>query len=437
MNLISYTGGLSSMVRTLQKSEQLFNEAQKYLVKGVNSPVRYFKPFPFFVNRAKDCYLFDVDGNKYIDYCLAYGPAVLGHANENIINAVKEQLELGTAYGCPTEKEIILAKEVVNRMPCAEMVRFVNSGTEATMSAIRLARGISGKNKIIKFDGAYHGSHDYVLVKSGSGALTHGSPNSPGIPEETTKNTILLPFNNEEAVKKAINENKGEIACIIVEPIMGNVGCIPPKENYLKFLREITEENDILLIFDEVITGFRISPGGAQEYYGVIPDLATVGKILGGGFPIGAIVGKREFMEEFSPNGTIYQAGTFNGNPISITAGIETLKNLDSRFYSKTAKTAKKLSDFIEQMAEKYDIAGKVYNVSSMFQIYFNNDDVVDYETAKKSDTEKFMKYFHGLLEEGVFIAPSQFECCFTSIKHDNEAIEKTMNAIEEAFKKL
>jgi len=349
-------------------SKALFDEAKKYLVGGVNSPVRYFKPYPFFVEKAKDSYIYDVDGNKYIDYCLAYGPMVLGHANENISNAVKEQLELGTAYGAPTEKEITLAKEVIKRIPCAEMVRFVNSGTEATMSAIRLARGVTGKKKIIKFDGAYHGAHDYVLVKSGSGALTHGTPNSPGIPEETTKNTILVPFNDEDAIKKAIAENKDEIACLIVEPVMGNVGCILPKDDYLKFLREITEENDIVLIFDEVITGFRLSKGGAQEYFGVTPDLATLGKILGGGFPIGAIVGKKELMENFSPAGPVYQAGTFNGNPISITAGLETLKNLDDSFYKENSKKAKVIADFLRETAEKFNIPAKVYNISSMFQ---------------------------------------------------------------------
>jgi glutamate-1-semialdehyde 2,1-aminomutase len=421
----------------LEKSKTLFEEAQKYLVKGVNSPVRYFKPFPFFVEKAKDCYLFDVDGNKYIDYCLAYGPMVLGHANEAIINAVKEQLELGTAYGCPTEKEIILAKEVIDRIPCAEMVRFVNSGTEATMSAIRLARGVTGKKKIIKFDGAYHGAHDYVLVKSGSGALTHGTPNSPGIPEETTKNTILIPFNDEDAITKAIKENKDEIACLIVEPVMGNVGCILPKEGYLKFLREITEENGILLIFDEVITGFRLARGGAQEYFDVVPDLATLGKILGGGFPIGAIVGKNEIMEQMSPSGPIYQAGTFNGNPVSITAGIETLKQLDDKFYKETTKTAEKLANYLREVSEKYNIPAKVYNIASMFQIYFNENEVLNYEIAKQSNTDLFMKYFWNLLENGVFIPPSQFECCFTSIKHNDEVIEKTINTIEEAFKKL
>ena len=421
----------------LDNSKKLYEESKKYLVKGVNSPVRFFKPFPFFVSRGKDCYLFDVDNNKYIDYCLAYGPAVLGHSNENINNAVINQLKNGTAYGCPTEKELLLAKEIIKRIPCAEMVRFVNSGTEATMSAIRLARGITGKNKIIKFDGAYHGAHDYVLVKSGSGALTHGAPNSPGIPEDTTKHTILAPFNNREAIKSIINNNKDEIACVIVEPVMGNVGCILPKDEYLQFLREITEENNIILIFDEVITGFRISKGGAQEYFGVVPDLATIGKILGGGFPIGAIVGKKELMEQFSPNGSIYQAGTFNGNPISISAGIETLKQLDDNFYNKTFKSAKKLSSEIDNIATNLEIPHKTYNIGSMFQIYFNDKEVINYDIAKNSNTELFMKYFYKLLENGVFIAPSQFECCFTSIKHTDEVIDETIKIVEKVMKEI
>lgn len=421
----------------LDRSRELFEESKKYLVGGVDSPVRYFKPFPFFVKSAKECFLYDEDGNEFIDYCLAYGPMVLGHANEKILNEVKEQMGFGTAYGAPSEKEIVLAKEVINRIPCAEMVRFVNSGTEATMSAIRLARGVTKRNKIIKFDGAYHGAHDYVLVKSGSGALTHGAPNSPGIPEDTTKNTILVPFNNEDAIRRVISENKDEIACIILEPVMGNVGCILPKDGYLKFLREITEENGIVLIFDEVITGFRLSKGGAQEYYGVKADIATLGKILGGGFPIGAIAGKKELMEQFSPNGQIYQAGTFNGNPISVTAGIETLKNLDDTFYKETTKKADLLSDFLRETTEKYKIPAKVYNVASIFQVYFNEKEIVTYEDARSSNTERFMKYFYSLLENGVFIAPSQFECCFTSIKHNDSVLEKTMDAIDTAMKKL
>ncbi|WP_423793207.1 glutamate-1-semialdehyde 2,1-aminomutase [Methanocaldococcus indicus] len=425
------------MQLNIEKSKKLFEEAKKYLVGGVNSPVRYIKPYPFFVEKAKDCYLFDVDGNKYIDYCLAYGPMVLGHANEKVAKAVEEQLYKGFSYGCPTEKEIILAKMIVDCVPCAEKVRFVNSGTEATMSAIRLARGYTKKKKIIKFDGAYHGAHDYVLVKSGSGSLTLGIPNSAGIPEETTKNTILVPFNDEEAVERAVKEHKDDLACIIVEPVMGNVGCILPKEGYLKFLREITEENDILLIFDEVITGFRLSKGGAQEYFGVVPDLATLGKILGGGFPIGAIVGKEEIMDNFSPLGSVYQAGTFNGNPISITAGIATLEQLDDNFYKQTEKVAKILADTLRELADKYNIPAKVYQIASMFQIYFNDKEVLNYEIAKQSNVDRFMKYFWGMLKRSIFIPPSQFECCFTSIKHDDEVVDKTIKAMEDVFKEL
>ncbi len=419
------------------KSKKLFEEGKNYLVKGVNSPVRYFEPYPFFVDRGEGCYIYDVDGNKYIDYCLGYGPMVLGHCDRDVINEVYEQLKRGTTFGCPTEKEIVLAKEVVKRVPCAEMVRFVNSGTESTMSAIRLARGITKRNKIIKFDGAYHGAHDYVLVKSGSGALTHGNPNSPGIPKDTTKNTILVEFNNEEAIERAIKENKDEISCILVEPVMGNIGCIPPKDGYLKFLRETCDDNNILLIFDEVITGFRLAPGGAQEYYNVIPDLTTLGKILGGGFPIGALVGKKEYMEELSPNGSIYQAGTFNGNPISITGGIATLKKLDDNFYRHTFNASEKISNFIDEIFDNLNIPHRVYRVGSMFQIYFNEEDVINYEIAKKSNTELFMKYFHGLLNNGVFIPPSQFECCFTSIKHDDEVIDYTLDTIEKVARGL
>ena len=419
------------------KSKKLFEEAKKYLVMGVNSPVRYFKPYPFFVEYARDCYLFDVDGNKYIDYCLAYGPMVLGHRNPYVIKSVKEQLERGTLYGCPTEKEVVLAKEVVKRVPSAEMVRFVNSGTEATMSAIRLARGVTGRKKIVKFEGAYHGAHDYVLVKSGSGALTYGVPNSPGIPEETTGNTLLVPFNDEDALRRVIREYKDEISCVIMEPVMGNVGCIPPREGYLEFVREITEEWDILLIFDEIITGFRLAPGGAQEYYNVIPDLTTLGKILGGGFPIGALVGRRDLMEHLSPSGPVYQAGTFNGNPVSVTAGIATLEQLDRDFYRKTFTSAEKICEFIEECAEERGIPHWINRVGSMFQIYFTKGKVLDYESARRSDIEMFNRYFYGLLERGVFIPPSQFECCFTSVKHEGGVIEETLRTIEEVFRGL
>ncbi len=415
------------------KSEDLFNEAKKYLPGGVDSPVRAFKPYPFFAECASGSHLKDVDGKDYIDYCLAYGPLVLGHSHPDIIKAVKKQLELGTAYGVPTQNEIELAKLVTGWVPCADMVRFVNSGTEATMSAIRLARAVTGRKKIVKFEGSYHGAHDYVLVKSGSGAM--GLPDSPGVPEETTKNTVLIPFNDTEAVEDLIREEGEEIATIIVEPVMGNVGCIPPREGYLEFLRQITSENGIILIFDEVITGFRLAEGGAQEYYGVTPDLVTFGKILGGGFPIGAISGKREYMEKVAPQGDVYQAGTFNGNPISITAGLTTLKLLDKNFYTQLEKKGQYLRKGIGDILEEQDLNYKVAGLSSMFQIYFTGKDVHDYQDAKTADTQKFDKYFHKLLEKGVFIPPSQFECCFISLKHSEDDLEHTLEAVGEALK--
>lgn len=417
------------------KSEDLFNEAKKYLPGGVDSPVRAFKPHPFFVERASGSHIYDVDGRDYVDYCLAYGPLVLGHSHPEIVEAVKKQLELGSAYGVPSEKEIELARDVVKRVPCADMVRFVNSGTEATMSAIRLARAATGKKKIIKFEGSYHGAHDYVLVKSGSGAM--GLPDSPGVPEDTTKNTILIPFNDPDALEDLIKKQKDQIAAVIVEPVMGNIGCIPPKEGYLKFLREITGNNDIILIFDEVITGFRLSKGGAQEYFGVTPDLATFGKILGGGFPMGALAGKREYMDMIAPSGNVYQAGTFNGNPISITAGLATLNLLDENFYSQLNKKGQFLRDGTRNILEEQGLNYKVAGLTSMFQMYFTDKDVWDYKDAKTADTQKFDGYFHKLLEEGIFIPPSQFECCFISLKHTDEELEFTLEVMEDTLKSV
>jgi glutamate-1-semialdehyde 2,1-aminomutase len=414
------------------KSEELFTDAKNYLPGGVDSPVRAFKPYPFFALRGEGSRIFDVDGNSYIDYCLAYGPLVLGHAYPTVVNTVKEQLFNGSAYGVPTENEIKLAKEVIKRIPCAEMVRFVNSGTEATMSAIRLARAVTGKKKIVKFEGAYHGAHDYVLVKSGSGAI--GLPDSPGVPEETTKNTILIPFNNEEAITDLFEREGENLAAIILEPVMGNVGCIPPKKGYLEFLRKITIENDVMLIFDEVITGFRISEGGAQEYFGVTPDLVTLGKILGGGFPMGALAGKKRIYGKNSPSGDVYQAGTFNGNPISIIAGLETLKNLDKKFYqdseTKGLKMRRGLQDILHDASLEYQVAG----LSSMFQLYFTSNEVWDYAQAKTADTDKFARYFHSLLSNNVFVMPSQFECCFISKVHSSHDIEITLEAMAEAI---
>ena len=415
------------------RSEELFKEAQNYLPGGVDSPVRAYKPYPFFAKEANGSKIVDVDGNSYIDYCLAYGPLVLGHANPQIMSEVAKQLKIGSAYGVPTENEIKLAKLVIKKVPCAEMVRFVNSGTEATMSAIRLARAATGKKKIIKFEGSYHGAHDYVLVKSGSGAV--GLPDSPGVPEDTTKNTVLIPFNDKEAVTDLIEGEGNDIAAIIVEPIMGNVGFIPPKGDYLKFLRKITAENNIILIFDEVITGFRIAEGGAQEYFGVTPDLVTFGKILGGGFPIGALAGKKELMKMIAPSGTVYQAGTFNGNPISITAGLAMLKQLNSDFYTESNKKGTSLRTGIQDILDDNDLNFKVTGLSSMFQLYFTDKEVYDYNSAKSADTEKFNHYFHTLLKNGVFIPPSQFECCFISSMHDDEDIQKTLEAVAKAIK--
>ncbi len=417
------------------KSEQLFNEAKNYLPGGVDSPVRAYKPYPFFAKHGKGSKIFDVDGNAYIDYCLAYGPLVLGHANYKITQEVKKQLELGTAFGVPSEKEIELAKLVIKKVPCAEMVRFVNSGTEATMSAIRLARAATGKKKIIKFEGSYHGAHDYVLVRSGSGAV--GLPDSPGVPEETTKNTVLVPFNDIDALTNLIEKEGEDIAAIIVEPVMGNIGCISPKEGYLKFLRHITANNNIILIFDEVITGFRLAEGGAQEYYGVTPDLVTLGKILGGGFPMGALAGKKELMEMIAPLGSVYQAGTFNGNPISVTAGLTMLKQLDSHFYRELDKKGSKMRNGLLDLVAYNGFDFKVAGLGSMFQIYFTDKEVFDYTSAKSADTEKFNIYFQELLKNGVFIPPSQFECCFISLMHDDEEIEKTLENVDLALKRI
>lgn len=414
-------------------SMELFNESKKYIPGGVSSPVRAYDPYPFFVKEGKGSKIYDVDGNKYIDYCLAYGPLILGHSNENVVNNVYTQLKKGTTYGAPTENEIKLAKEIVNRVPCAEMVRFTNSGTEATMSAIRLARGFTNKKKIIKFEGAYHGAHDYCLVKGGSGAAC--LPDSLGIPEETTQNTFTVPFNNEEAIINLIEKEGDNIACIIMEVIMGNIGFVPPKKGFLEFLRKITKENNILLIFDEVITGFRLSIGGAQEYYGVTPDMVTLGKIVGGGLPMGAFAAKKEIMEMVAPMGSVYQAGTFSGNPISVVAGLSTLEQLNNNFYKEINDNGKYLRTNIKEVVDDLSLDITPVGLGSMFQIYFNPNEVVNYDDAQKSDSKKFLIYFKELLNNNVFIPPSQFECNFLSITHSKEDLDKTLDAIHNSLK--
>ncbi|UCE16564.1 MAG: glutamate-1-semialdehyde 2,1-aminomutase [Candidatus Bathyarchaeota archaeon] len=421
-------------------SKILYEKAKKLMPGGVTSPVRAFKPYPFFTSHAKGSKLYDADGNVYIDYCLAYGPLLLGHANSKIIEAVKEQLEKGTLYGTPTDAEVRLAELVTSRIPCIEMVRLVNTGTEATMHAIRAARGYTGRNKIVKFEGCYHGAHDYVLVKAGSGATTFGAPTSLGVPEDTTKNTIVLPFNNIEALEKAIDQNRDEIAAVIVEPVVGNAGVILPKDGYLQTIRKITEEEGIVLIFDEVITGFRLALGGAQEYFDIVPDMTTLGKIMGGGFPIAAFGGRQEIMELISPLGKIYQASTFGGNPISVTAGLATLNVLvknQNILYKHLEQMGNKIRKGLLDIAKDAKIPAEVNGVASMFQIFFTDQQVIDYVTAKSSDTAKFMRYQRALMKKGVFIPPSQFETCFVSTAHTDDDVTKTWEAMDAAIKAL
>jgi glutamate-1-semialdehyde 2,1-aminomutase len=418
------------------RSKELFEESKKYLVGGVNSPVRAMKPHPFFTKRSEGCRLYDKDGREYIDYCLAYGPLILGHAYPKVVEVVKAQIENGSVYGTPTELELNFAKKVTGAVPSAEMVRFVNTGTEATMGAIRLARGYTGKNKIIKVEGAFHGAHDYVLVKAGSGATTHGMPTSAGVPEDTTKNTIIVPFNDEESVENVLKDT--DIACIILEPIIGNAGCIMPKDGYLKFLREATADKGVLLIFDEVITGFRLALGGAQEYYNIMPDITTLGKILGGGLPIGAIASSREIMENMAPLGKVYQAGTFNGNPLSIAAGNAALSELeDGRVYEKVNALGDRMRQGLKELTSDMGIDTRVYGAASMFQMYLTAEDVVDYQTALNADRELFLKLQQELLKRGIFFPPSQYECNFISYAHGEGEIDETLSAVEDSLRAI
>ncbi len=414
----------------MKLSKELFEKAKKLIPGGVNSPVRAFQPYPFFTERGNGSRIFDVDGNEYIDYCLAYGPLLLGHAHPKIVEAVKAQLDKGALYGTPTEQEVELAELICSVVPSAEMVRLVSTGGEATMSAIRAARGYTGKKKIMKFEGCYHGAHDYVLVKAGSGATTFGMPTSIGIPEETTRNTIVVPFNDPDKFKKAVKENKADLAAVIVEPVIGNIGLVLPREGFLETLREVTENYGIVLIFDEVITGFRLALGGAQEYYGITPDMTTLGKVMGGGFPIAAFAGKEEIMKMVAPSGKVYQAGTYSGNPISVIAGLATLKFLREKgkeFYNKMEEKCEALVKPLTKTIHESNVKVQINNLSSMFQLFFTETPVYDYATVKTADTGMFMKYHAKMLERGVFVPPSQFETCFLSSEHSQQGIENTI----------
>jgi glutamate-1-semialdehyde 2,1-aminomutase len=419
------------------KSKVLFERAKKILPGGVNSPVRAFEPYPFFVECAQGSKMYDADGKAYVDYCMAYGALLLGHANAEILDAVKNQLAKGTLYGAPTEREVEFAELIKKSSPCMKMMRLVNSGTEATMHAIRTARGYTGRKKIIKFEGCFHGSHDSVLVKAGSGATTFATPNSLGIPEETTQNTIVLPYNDVEALETAFKREGSEIAAVIVEPVLANVGLILPKKDYLNYLRKITSKYGAVLIFDEIITGFRLALGGAQEYFNVKPDMATLGKVLGGGFPLAAFGGRKEIMQNISPVGKVYQAGTFSGNPVSATAGFTILSILNqkkSQIYPKLEKNATELKKALTDSAATHKVPAQVYNIASLYQIFFTSKPITDYACAKDSNLQMFTAYFQELLRQCVFIPPSQFETCFVSTAHSDEDLKFTINAFDKAL---
>ena len=422
------------------QSEKLFQKACKVMPGGVNSPVRAFKSVggnPLFVKKASGSKIWDVDGNKYIDYVASWGPLIFGHAHPQIVDALKRQAELGTSYGASTELEIELAEQVVSLVPSLEVVRMVNSGTEAVMSAIRLARGVTERDKIVKFEGCYHGHVDSMLVKAGSGLASLGIPECPGIVEDLAKNTLTLPFNNVKKVKELFAVEGNNIAGIIVEPIGGNMGVVPPKKGFLETLREVTTEAGAILIFDEVMTGFRVALGGAQSLYNVCPDLTCLGKVIGGGLPVGAYGGSKKLMDNIAPTGSIYQAGTLSGNPLAMTAGIEMLKLLSMpSVYDDLEYKSEKLCTGYKLNIEKLGIAARFTRVGSMFSMFFTDQDIVDFESAKSSDTHFFQSYFTALLEEGVYIAPSQFEAGFMSAVHTDEEIEQTIEANFKALQK-
>jgi glutamate-1-semialdehyde 2,1-aminomutase len=430
------------------KSDQLFAEALKYIPGGVNSPVRAFRAVggnPFFVNRASGSKVWDVDGNELIDYVLTWGPAILGHAHPKIISAVKAAAELGTSFGIPNPLEVTMAKLICELVPSVQKVRMTSSGTEACMSAIRLARGFTKRDKIIKFDGCYHGHVDSLLVRAGSGALTFGHPDSAGIPAAFTSHTIVAPYNDVDAVKAIFAANKNEIAGIIVEPVPGNAGLYLPKPGYLEFLREITAAHGALLIFDEVMTGFRLARGGAQERFGIRPDLSTFGKVIGGGLPVGAFGGRAEIMDYLAPLGPVYQAGTLSGNPVAMAAGLANLEELNAKGKMKNEENKYALLDKLgAQLAAGMKDAAKAANVpmqfnqcGSMFCGYFTSKPVHNVADAMHSDREKFKKFFHGMLDAGVYLAPSQFESGFISTAHTAADIEKTVQAAAKVLRTL
>ena len=420
-------------------STRLFTEAQKHMPGGVNSPVRAFKSVgrdPLYVSKAKGSKIYDVDGNEFIDYIGSWGPMILGHAHERVIDAIKTAAEDGTSFGASSEKEIELAKLVKAFVPSVEIIRMVNSGTEATMSAMRLARGFTGRDKIIKFEGCYHGHGDSFLSKAGSGVATLGLPDSPGVTRSTAGDTLNAVYNDIPSVKKLVEENKGAVAAIFIEPVGGNMGCVPADADFLRSLREICTAEGILLIFDEVMTGFRLARGGAQELYGVTPDLTTFGKVIGGGLPVGAYGGRREIMELIAPAGPVYQAGTLSGNPLAMTAGAETLRIIDDdpEFYAKLDTTGARIEEGIRDILDRSGHQLTFNRVGSMFTLFFTTEPVIDFTSAKTSDTAAFSTFFNSMLEQGIYLPPSQFEACFISAAHTEQDVTDTLNALEIAL---
>ncbi|KAG9446367.1 hypothetical protein H6P81_012495 [Aristolochia fimbriata] len=426
---------------TLQKSEEIFNAAKELMPGGVNSPVRAFKSVggqPIVFDSVKGSYAWDVDGNKYIDYVGSWGPAIIGHADDEVNAALSETLKKGTSFGAPCLLENVLAEMVISAVPSIEMVRFVNSGTEACMGVLRLARAFTGRENIIKFEGCYHGHADPFLVKAGSGVATLGLPDSPGVPKAATNETLISPYNDIATIECLFNSNKGKIAAVILEPVVGNAGFITPNPDFLSALRKITKDNGALLIFDEVMTGFRLAYGGAQEYFGITPDLTTLGKIIGGGLPVGAYGGRRDIMEMVAPAGPMYQAGTLSGNPLAMTAGIHTLKRIKyPGTYEYLDKVTKVLIDGILEAGRNAGHAMCGGHISGMFGFFFTEGPVYNFADAKKSDTAKFGRFHRGMLEQGVYLAPSQFEAGFTSLAHTTEDIERTIAAADTVFRKI
>lgn len=425
-----------------QRSSALFAEAEKVIPGGVNSPVRAFKAVggtPIFVEKAKGAYLYDADGNKLIDYINSWGPMILGHAHEPVVNAVIEKAKKGTSFGMPTEIETEIAALAVSMVPNIDKIRFVNSGTEACMSAVRLARGFTGKDKIIKFAGCYHGHSDSFLIQAGSGAVTFGSPNSPGVTEGTAKDTLLATFNDLHNVEEVISANKNEIACIILEPVAGNMGCIPPAKGFLEGLRKLCDENNMLLIFDEVMTGFRLAAGGAQELYDVKADIVTFGKVIGGGLPVGAFAARHEIMNHLAPMGPVYQAGTLSGNPLAMAAGLAMLKELDSNreVFNSINKKTKYLHKGLEAALNSENVNFTINRVGSMISVHFSDKPVIDFASAAAANNENFKTFFHGMLNEGVYIAPSAFETWFICDALSYDDLDATITACGKVAKTL